>query len=112
MEYDLDSNPVDRRGRAMYLERFIHGEIFRSRPEVNSVVHTHSPSIVPFAASSVALRPLYHMSGFLAAGVPVFEIREAAGMTDLLIRRYTHNKKSLDDVMRCLYYDVAKRHHG
>ena len=86
MEYDLDSNPVDPRGRAMYLERFIHGEIFRSRPEVNAVVHTHSPSIVPFAASSVALRPIYHMSGFLAAGVPVFEIREAAGMTDLLIR--------------------------
>ena len=86
MEFDLDSNPVDQRGRTMYLERFIHGEIYRARPEVNAVVHSHSPAVVPFGVSSVALKPIYHMSAFLHRGVPVFEIREAAGMTDLLVR--------------------------
>jgi len=86
MEFDLDSNPVDQRGRSMYLERFIHGEIFRARPEINAVVHSHSPSVIPFSVSSVPMRPLYNMSGFLARGVPVFEIRDAAGMTDMLVR--------------------------
>jgi len=86
MEFDLDSNPVDQRGRNMYLERFIHGEIYRARPEVNAVVHSHSPAVVPFGVSSVTLKPIYHMSAFLHQGVPVFEIREAAGMTDMLVR--------------------------
>ena len=86
MEYDLDSNPVDQRGRAMYLERFIHGEIYKARPEINAVVHSHSPAVVPFGVSNVPLRPLYHMSGFLSEGVPLFEIRDAGGMTDLLVR--------------------------
>jgi ribulose-5-phosphate 4-epimerase/fuculose-1-phosphate aldolase len=86
MEYDLDSNPVDQRGRTMYLERFIHGEIYKARPDVNAVVHSHSPAVVPFSVSSIALKPIYHMSSFLHRGVPVFEIREAGGMTDLLVR--------------------------
>lgn len=87
MEFDLDGTPVDPRGRAAYLERFIHGEIFRLRPEVRSVVHSHSPAVIPFGVSRVPLRPLYHMSSFLGAGAPVFEIRDAAGpATDMLIR--------------------------
>jgi HCOMODA/2-hydroxy-3-carboxy-muconic semialdehyde decarboxylase len=87
MEFDLDGAPVDPRGRAVYLELFIHGEIFRLHPEVRSVVHSHSPAVIPFGVSRTALRPLYHMSGFLGAGAPVFEIRDAAGpATDMLIR--------------------------
>ena len=86
MEYDLDSNPVHLRGRTMYLERFIHGEIYKARPEINAVVHSHSPAVVPFGVSNVPLRPLYHMSAFLSEGVPLFEIRDAGGMTDLLVR--------------------------
>ncbi|MBI2316518.1 MAG: class II aldolase/adducin family protein [Betaproteobacteria bacterium] len=86
LEYDLDSNPVDPHAPLAFLERFIHGEIYKARPEVNAVVHSHSPSVVPFGVSSVPLRPIYHMSSFLHPGVPVFEIREAAGMTDLLVR--------------------------
>lgn len=86
MEYDLDSNPVDRRGRTMYLERFIHGEIYKARPEINAVVHSHSPAVVPFGVSNMPLRPLYHMSGFPSEGVPLFEIRDAGGMTNLLVR--------------------------
>ena len=52
---------------------------------MRSVIHTHSPGVVPFAASTVPLRPMYHVAGFLAAGVPIFEIRKHAGMTNLLV---------------------------
>ncbi len=86
MELSLDSEPVDARGRSMYLERFIHGEIYRARPDVKAVVHHHSSSVIPFGVSTVPLRPLYHMAAFLGAGVPVFDIRDAAGgMTDMLV---------------------------
>ena len=87
MEYDLDSAPLDARGRATYLERFIHGEIYRLRSDVRAVVHSHSPSVIPFGVTGAALRPLYHMSAFLAGGVPVYDIRQASGaMTDMLVR--------------------------
>src|SRR5215470_12654588 len=86
MEYDLDGNPADARGRVSYLERFIHGEIYKVRPDVKAVVHTHSPSVIPFGVTGVPLKPLYHMSAFLWMGVPVFEIRNAGGpATDMLI---------------------------
>jgi ribulose-5-phosphate 4-epimerase/fuculose-1-phosphate aldolase len=84
--FDLDGNPVEP-GPPPYLERFIHSEIYKARPEVNAVVHSHSPAVIPFGATAVPLRPICHMSGFLAGGVPVFEIREAGGeATDMLIR--------------------------
>jgi ribulose-5-phosphate 4-epimerase/fuculose-1-phosphate aldolase len=87
MEHDLDGSPRDARGRRPYSERFIHGEIYRVRPDVRAVVHHHSPSVIPFGASGVPLRPLYHMSAFLGDGIPVFEIRDAApAMTDMLVR--------------------------
>ena len=88
VEFDLDGNPVTARGRPVYLERFIHGEIYRERPDVGAVVHSHAPAVVPFGTvPSVALQPIWHMSGFLGQGVPVFEIRDAAGdASDLLIR--------------------------
>src|SRR3989454_818331 len=87
MEYDLDSTAVDARGRTSYLERFIHGEIYRARPDVKAVVHNHSPSVIPFGVSTAPLRPLYHMSAFLGGGVPVFDIKAAAGQaTDMLVR--------------------------
>jgi HCOMODA/2-hydroxy-3-carboxy-muconic semialdehyde decarboxylase len=87
MEFDLDSVPVDPRGRTSYLERFIHGEIYKVRPDVRAVVHSHSPAVLPFADTKVALRPMNHIAGFLGAGAPVFEIRDTAGpATDMLIR--------------------------
>ncbi len=76
IEYDLECTPVDARDRPSFLERFIHCEIYKARADVRSVVHTHSPAVVPFAASTVPLRPMFHVAGFLAAGVPVFEIRK------------------------------------
>jgi HCOMODA/2-hydroxy-3-carboxy-muconic semialdehyde decarboxylase len=87
MEFDLDGNAIDPRGRALYVERFIHSEIYKAHPEVEAIVHSHSPSIIPFGATAVPLRPIYHMSSFLGAGAPVFEIREAGGLaTDMLVR--------------------------
>lgn len=86
IEYDLDSKPVSGDGSAGYTERFIHSEIYRARPDVKAIIHCHCPDLIPFTVSSVALRPVYHMAGFLEVPVPIFEIREAGGMTDMLIR--------------------------
>ena len=88
VEFNLDSAPINAAGRPVYLERFIHGALYRARPDVMAVVHSHSPEVLPFAVvPTQPLRPLWHMSGFLGDGAPVFEIREAAGEeSDLLIR--------------------------
>jgi len=85
IEHDLDGNPVDARGRASYRERFIHSEIYRARPDVKSVVHCHTPSLISFGVTRVPLRPIYHQAAFIGGGVPVFEIRDAGGMTDMLV---------------------------
>ena len=86
MAYDYDGNTLLDRQERPYLERFIHAEIYRARPDVMAVVHSHSQSVIPFAITQHALRPVFHMSGFLGAGSAHFEIREAGGDTDMLIR--------------------------
>jgi HCOMODA/2-hydroxy-3-carboxy-muconic semialdehyde decarboxylase len=86
LEYGLDSEPVAAVGRTSYLERFIHGEIYRARPDVRAIVHSHSPSVIPFGVTGAPLRPLYHMSAFLSGGVPVWDIHAAAGDSDMLVR--------------------------
>jgi HCOMODA/2-hydroxy-3-carboxy-muconic semialdehyde decarboxylase len=85
LEHGLDGEPIDPKGKTPYKERFIHSEIYRARTDVNAVVHCHAPSLIPFGVTKVPLRPMYHQSAFLAAGVPVFEIREAGGMTNMLV---------------------------
>jgi HCOMODA/2-hydroxy-3-carboxy-muconic semialdehyde decarboxylase len=86
LEYDLDSTPIDQRGRAVYLERFIHGEIYKARPDVRAIVHSHSPAVIPYADTKMQLRPMNHIAGFLGGGVPVFEIRDIGGpATNMLI---------------------------
>jgi ribulose-5-phosphate 4-epimerase/fuculose-1-phosphate aldolase len=84
--YDYDGNAVSETTERPYLERFIHGEIYRARPDVMAIVHSHSPSVLPFAVTLNALKPVFHMSGFLGEGSAHFEIREAGGNTDMLIR--------------------------
>jgi ribulose-5-phosphate 4-epimerase/fuculose-1-phosphate aldolase len=86
MIFDLSSRPTKGDQRTPYLERFIHGRIYAARPDVGAVVHSHAPAVVPFAASSVPLAPIYHMSSFLGRGAPVFEMRDHFAMTDLLVR--------------------------
>jgi len=92
LEYAVeDGEPVRADAPRGYLERWIHSEIYKARPDVMAVVHSHSPAVLPFAITRGArLRPVCHMGGFLggaAEGPPLFEIRDVAGeSTDLLIR--------------------------
>src|SRR5918996_125412 len=86
LEYDLDSRPIDARGRDSVSERFIHGEIYRARPDVMAVVHNHSPSVVPFSVTRVKMRALFHMASFIGDGLPNFEIRDVKKGSDLLVR--------------------------
>ncbi len=92
LEFDLDSNPVRPPNQTMYIERFMHGEIYKARPDVHAVVHSHSPTVIPFGVSSVKLQPICHMSAFIPHDVPNFEMREEFGMTDLLIRNLAHGR--------------------
>jgi ribulose-5-phosphate 4-epimerase/fuculose-1-phosphate aldolase len=85
VEYDLDGAPVNAKAPQGYRERFIHAAIYKARPDVKSVVHSHMPSVLPFADSSVALRPMYHMASFLVSGVPLFEIRKVQGQVGMLV---------------------------
>lgn len=87
LEFDLDSNPVDPKERKFYNERYIHGEIYKARPDVMAVVHNHAPAVVPFSCTSrSSLKPIYHMSAFIGLGVPNWDIREAQKGSDMLVR--------------------------
>jgi HCOMODA/2-hydroxy-3-carboxy-muconic semialdehyde decarboxylase len=85
LEYDRDGAPIDAQGKGVYLERFIHAAIYRARPDVKAIVHSHSPGVIPFGVTGVALRPVFHMGAFLGSGAPIFDIRDAAGATNMLI---------------------------
>ena len=85
IEYDLDAVPVDLDGRSQYLERYIHAEIYKTRPDVAAVVHNHSPSVIPFGISGAPMKPTYHMAAFIGAGLPIYDIRDESGMTQMLV---------------------------
>ncbi|OGA56554.1 MAG: aldolase [Betaproteobacteria bacterium RIFCSPLOWO2_12_FULL_65_14] len=86
MELDPDSEALPGDKRKGFIERYIHGEIYRTRPEVMAVVHSHSPSVVPFGVTRTKLRPIYHMGSFLWSGVPVWDIRNVRQENDVLVR--------------------------
>ena len=108
--YDLDGDAVSANAERPYLERFIHGEIYRARPDVAAVVHSHSPSVIPFAVTGHRLRPVFHMSGFLGGGSAHFEIRDAGGDTDMLIRSPRLGRALADSLGDCTC--VLMRGHG
>ena len=85
MELGPDSEAVSDK-RKGFIERYIHGEIYRSRPDVMVVVHSHSPSVIPFGVTRTKLRPIYHMGSFLWSGAPVWDIRTERQENDLLVR--------------------------
>jgi ribulose-5-phosphate 4-epimerase/fuculose-1-phosphate aldolase len=93
IEHDLDGRGIDANGRTLFLERFIHAEVYRARPDVMAVVHSHSPGVIPFTVSKVPMQAMFHNAAFLAQGVPVFEIRQAFGMTDMLVSNAEIGKK-------------------
>ena len=85
MEFTLEGDPVDARGRKPYLERFIHGAIFEARPDVQAVVHNHSPSTIPFGITGKKLRPLLHMCASIGHNVPLWDSHDKFGDTALLV---------------------------
>ena len=85
MEFTLEGEPVDAQGRKPYLERFIHGGIYEARPDVQSVVHNHSPSVIPFGVTDLPLKPLLHMCASIGHEVHTWDSQTKFGDTDLLI---------------------------
>jgi ribulose-5-phosphate 4-epimerase/fuculose-1-phosphate aldolase len=108
--YGLDGEPLEGTTGKPYLERFIHSEIYRARPDVVAVVHSHSPSVIPFGITGQKLRPVFHMSGFLGSGSAHFEIRDTAGESDLLIRSPALGKALAASLGDCAC--VLMRGHG
>ena len=99
IEYDLDSRACNANGRGSFLERYIHGEIFRARPDVMAVVHSHSPSVIPFSLVNVPMQAMFHNAAFLAAGVPVFDIARKFGATDMLVGNTTKGVALVDSMV-------------
>jgi ribulose-5-phosphate 4-epimerase/fuculose-1-phosphate aldolase len=85
VELDLDCVPANGDTRKLYSERWIHAEIYRVRPDVKSIVHTHAPTVVLMSTLGETLLPIYHMGGFIGTGLPTFDIRKSFGMTNMLI---------------------------
>jgi ribulose-5-phosphate 4-epimerase/fuculose-1-phosphate aldolase len=110
MELDADSEPVPGDTRKGFLERYIHGEIYRARPEVMAIVHSHSASVIPFGATRTKLRPIYHMGAFLWSGTPVFDIRKVRADNDLLVRDRPLGKALAGSLGSCAC--VLMRGHG
>lgn len=110
MQFDLDGTAIDPRARRPYLERFIHGSIYKARPDVMAVVHSHSPSIIPFGITPQRLRPVFHMGAFLGDDVPVWDIHDFSGDTDLLVANVAQG----DDLARALGSNLVAlmRGHG
>ncbi|HEY7609586.1 MAG TPA: class II aldolase/adducin family protein [Alphaproteobacteria bacterium] len=85
LEFDFDSNPIAPDGRTMYSERPIHGCIYKARPEVMAVCHNHAHSLIPFGITGSAIKPIWHVAGSIGAEVPIWDIRDDFGETDLLV---------------------------
>ena len=86
LEFDLDSKPVRPTQARLFTERFIHGSIYQARPDVKAIVHSHSPTVIPFGISDVPLRPVFHLGAFLYGGVPIYEISDHTNDGEMLVR--------------------------
>jgi len=110
MEFDLDGTPAGGDSRQPYLERFIHGAVYEARPEVAAVVHAHAEDVLPFGITSTPLRPVIHSGSFMGAEVPVWDIRDRFGDTNLLV---TNMPQGRDLAARLAGNNVAlMRGHG
>ena len=85
VEFNLDCTPVRPDSRPLYHERFIHGGIYETRPDVQAVVHNHSPSVIPFGVTGKRLRPFLHMCAHIGHEVPTWDSRDKFGDTTLLV---------------------------
>ena len=111
MEFGLDGEVVDKGDkRQPYAERYIHSAIYEARPEIMAVVHNHSQAIVPFSVTKTPLKPLIHVAGAMGADIPVWDIRDKFGDTNLLVA----NAEQGRDLARTLGANttVLMRGHG
>lgn len=86
MEFDLEGNSVDGSILRPYGERFIHGALLEARPEIQSVVHNHSLSVIPFGVTNTPLLPIIHTGAAIGRNIPTWDIHDNFGDTDLLVR--------------------------
>ena len=98
MEYTLQGDPIDQQGRSMYTERPIHGGIYETRDDVLAIVHNHSPSVIPFTVTNTPLRPILHLAALTGPELPVWDIRDNFGDTNLLVTTMDQGR----DLARCL----------
>jgi ribulose-5-phosphate 4-epimerase/fuculose-1-phosphate aldolase len=98
MEFDLDCNPIDQRDRVIYNERLIHGAIYKARPEVMAVAHNHAHEVIPLSIAKAKLRPVLPIAATIGANIPVWDIRDRFGDTDLLVTTLAQG----DDLASCL----------
>ncbi|MCH2674696.1 MAG: class II aldolase/adducin family protein [Dehalococcoidia bacterium] len=98
MEYTIEGDPIDQQGRNMYSERAIHGGIYEARDDVMSIVHNHSPTVVPFTVTKTPLRPIFHLAAIIGPELPVWDIRQKFGDTDMLVKTMDQGR----DLARCL----------
>src|SRR4051812_29096908 len=110
MELDAESEALPGDERKGFIERYIHGEIYRTRPDVMAIVHSHSPSVIPFGVTKTRLRPIYHMGSFLWSGAPVWDIRKVREESDLLVRDRPLGKALAEALGSCAC--VLMRGHG
>jgi HCOMODA/2-hydroxy-3-carboxy-muconic semialdehyde decarboxylase len=110
IEFDLASDPIDQNGRRMYAERQIHGRIYAARPDVNAVCHNHAPATIPFGATGTQLRPIFHMASVIGGSIPIWDIHEDFGDTNLLVTTQPQG----DSLARSLadHHVVLMRGHG
>lgn len=110
MAFDLEGNPTSEDRRQPYLERFIHGAIYEARPEIIAVVHAHAEDVLPFGITTSPLRPVIHSGSFMGEQVPVWDIRDKFGDTNLLV---TNMAQGRDLAARLAGNNVAlMRGHG
>ncbi|MDX3908042.1 MAG: class II aldolase/adducin family protein [Pigmentiphaga sp.] len=110
LEYDERSQPVDTQGESLYIERFIHGEIYRARPDVHAVCHHHAAAIMPFCISGTPLVPVYQHGAFMGEQVPFWDSQDEFGDTNLLLSNTDHGAS----LARALgpHWCVLMRRHG
>ena len=85
MEYTLDGEPIDQQDRTMYAERPIHGGVYQARPDVQAVIHNHSMAVIPYGVTNTPLRPIFHLAAVIGELVPVWDIRDTFGDTNMLV---------------------------
>jgi HCOMODA/2-hydroxy-3-carboxy-muconic semialdehyde decarboxylase len=98
MEFSLEGQALDAQGRTPYGERFIHGAVYETRPEINAVIHNHAYEVIPFGVTGVPLRPIMHCCGVIGSDIPTWDIRDKFGETDHLVVNMDQGR----DLARCL----------